>query len=83
AQAFIGREPAVPLTYLASIPEGFDVNDYGRPEYDRKVIEAQRAFVERFSPGTHVRVDAPHFMEPAIPGQIAEALREVIAQAGY
>lgn len=83
AQAFIGREPDIPLTYLASIPEGFDVNDYGRPEYDRKVIEAQRAFVDRFAPGTYVRVDAPHFMEPAIPGQIAEALREVIAQAGY
>jgi pimeloyl-ACP methyl ester carboxylesterase len=83
AQPFIGHEPDIPLTYLASIPQGFDVNDYGRPEYDRKVIEAQQAYVDRFSPGTYVRVDAPHFMEPAIPDQIADAVREVIAQAGY
>jgi pimeloyl-ACP methyl ester carboxylesterase len=83
AQPFIGHEPDIPLTYLASIPQGFDVNDYGLPEYDRKVIEAQRAYVDRFSPGTYVRVDAPHFMEPVIPDQIADALRAVIAQAGY
>jgi hypothetical protein len=37
--------------------------------------------VKRFSPGRYVRVDAPHFMEVAIPEQIAEELRRVIAAA--
>ena len=83
AQPFIGKEPDVPMTYLASIPEGYDVNDYGLPEYDKKIIEAQKAYVARFAPGKHIPVDAPHFMEPVIPGDIADALRDVIASAGY
>jgi hypothetical protein len=37
--------------------------------------------VDRFSPGTLKRVDAPHFMEPVIPDQIVEELRGVIAAA--
>lgn len=32
----------------------------------------------RFSPGTYIRVDAPHLMESAIPDEIVEALRNVI-----
>jgi hypothetical protein len=35
------RPPDIPLTYLASIPEGFDANDLGVPEWDRKIIGAQ------------------------------------------
>ena len=66
-----------------AIPEGFDVNDYGIPEYDEQVLDLQRAFVERFSPGTYLRVDSPHFMEAAIPDQVVEALRQVIGEAGY
>lgn len=79
----IGDEPAIPVVYLSSIPEGFDVNDYGIPEYDEQVLDLQRAFVERFSPGTYLRVDSPHFMEAAIPDQVVEALRQVIEEAGY
>ena len=79
----IGDEPAIPVVYLSSIPEGFDVNDYGLPEYDEQVLRLQEAFVERFSPGTYVRVESPHFMEAAIPDQIVEALRSVIEQAGH
>jgi pimeloyl-ACP methyl ester carboxylesterase len=83
AQPFIGKEPDIPLTYLASGPEGYDVNDYGLPEYDKKIIEAQQAYVDRFSPGKRIVVQAPHFMEPAIPDQIVDELREVIEAAGY
>jgi pimeloyl-ACP methyl ester carboxylesterase len=81
AQAYVGHEPAIPVTYLSSIPEGFDVNDFGIPEYDEQVMDLQEAYVERFSPGRYVRVDAPHFMEAAIPELIVEELRLLVEAA--
>ncbi len=81
AQRFIGKEPAIPVTYLASTEEGYEDNDFGIPEYDRKILALQAAYVDRFSPGRRVEVDAPHFMEPVIPEQIAEEVRRVIEQA--
>lgn len=51
AQAYIGREPAIPVTYLSSIPEGFDVNEFGIPEYDEQILGLQEAYVERFALG--------------------------------
>lgn len=81
AQPFIGHEPAIPVVYLSSIPEGFDVNDYGVPEYDERIMELQRAYAERFSPGIYERVDSPHFMELSIPALIIEKLRLVIDSA--
>jgi pimeloyl-ACP methyl ester carboxylesterase len=84
SQEFMGREPAIPVTYFSSIPEGRGAHDFGQdPEYNEVVLDVQKAFVDRFSPGTYIRVDAPHLMEHAIPEQIVEALRNVIAQAGY
>jgi pimeloyl-ACP methyl ester carboxylesterase len=80
-QRYIGKEPAIPVTYLSSIPEGYDVNDFGIPEYDRRILALQKAYVERFSPGRYLRVDAPHFMEVAIPERITAELRRVIAAA--
>ena len=41
----------------------------------------QAAYVERFSPGERVEVDAPHFMEPVVPDEIAAAVRRVIDRA--
>jgi pimeloyl-ACP methyl ester carboxylesterase len=78
-QKYIGHEPAVPMTYLASKQEPRTQNDYQSPEYDARIIKAQKAFVHRFSPGRFEWVDAPHFMEPVIPDQIATAVREVAA----
>jgi pimeloyl-ACP methyl ester carboxylesterase len=78
AQRYVGREPEIPVVYLASEVEGYEDNDYGIPEYDRRILQAQAAYVDRFSPGTLVTVDAPHFMEPVIPDQIADAVRDVI-----
>ena len=46
------------------------------------VLRSPGQYVDRFSPGKLVWVDAPHFMEPAIPDEIAHAIRQVIAQAG-
>ena len=81
AQRYVGKEPAIPVTYLASIPEGFDKDDLG-DEYNSKILGVQEAYVDRFRPGKLIRVDAPHFMEPEIPDQIAQELRDVIAIAG-
>ena len=80
-QQYIGHEPAVPMVYLASLQEPRDENDYGSPEYDARVLDSQQAFVDRFTPGELRWVDAPHFMEPAIPGEIAQAVRDVVAMA--
>ena len=78
SEPYIGREPAIPVTYLASLTEGFDVNDYGIPEYDREVIKLQEAYVDRFAPGRYLRVDSPHFMEQAIPDVVTKELRRLL-----
>lgn len=81
-QQYIGHEPAVPMVYLASKQEPRNHNDYQSPEYDARILKAQAAFVDRFSPGELRWVDAPHFMEPVVPDQIAQAVRDVVALAG-
>jgi pimeloyl-ACP methyl ester carboxylesterase len=73
---YIGREPEVPMTYFYSLQ---DPREYGIPKYDTIIVDAMKRYVGRFSPGTFIPIDAPHFMEPAIPDEIAEALRDVIA----
>jgi pimeloyl-ACP methyl ester carboxylesterase len=75
----IGNEPAIPMTFLASKQEPPEV---GIPEYDRRYLSIRADYVGRFSPGRLVEVDAPHFMEPAIPQRIAGELRDVIRAAG-
>jgi pimeloyl-ACP methyl ester carboxylesterase len=82
-QKYIGHEPAVPMIYLASKQEPRDQNDFQSPQYDARIIKAQKAFVHRFSPGRFEWVDAPHFMEPWIPDQIAKAVRQVAALAQH
>jgi pimeloyl-ACP methyl ester carboxylesterase len=76
AEAFIGKEPAIPVIYFASEQASWDV---GVPAYDEVIRDVQSAYVDRFSPGVLRWVDSPHFMEPAIPIEIADAVREVIA----
>ena len=64
--------------HLPRLPAGApDENDFESPEYDARILEAQAAFVDRFSPGILRWVDAPHFMEPVVPDVIADAVREV------
>lgn len=77
SQPYIGKEPAIPVTYLSSIPESDAV--VGTPAYDKKVLRLQVAYARRFSPGRYLRVDSPHFMERAIPDKITQELRRVIA----
>jgi pimeloyl-ACP methyl ester carboxylesterase len=80
-QRYIGKEPKVPVIYLASKQEPRDLNDFHSPEYDSRIIPALKSYVGRFSPGSLRWVDAPHFMEPAVPRQIADAVREVATLA--
>ena len=78
AYEFIGAEPGVPMIYFASEQDGWEV---GIPEYDEKILGLLAAYVDRFAPGELIWVDSPHFMEPAIPDEIADALRTVIDRA--
>ena len=80
AVPFIGKEPEVPLVYFASTQEPWNASGYA--EYDAQVMDVLRAYVDRFSPGTFIEVDSPHFMEPEIPDEIEDALRTVIEEAG-
>jgi pimeloyl-ACP methyl ester carboxylesterase len=47
------------------------------PEYIKGLRDMQNDFLERFTEGHFVQAAAPHFMEPAIPEQIAEEVRAV------
>jgi pimeloyl-ACP methyl ester carboxylesterase len=75
ASRHIGREPRIPMTYLASTQEPW--GGQGIPEYDDNIIAALEGYVARFAPGELRWVDAPHFMEPVVPDEIATAVRQV------
>ena len=79
-QALEGREPAIPLTYIAlKHPE-----TWWSP-VTKESMQAYRAMQQRFvdlwSPGTMLILDVPHFMEPIIPDRIGDEVRGVIAAA--
>lgn len=59
------------VTYIAStdVPPS--------PEYIKGLRDMQNEFVGRFRDGTFIAAAAPHYMEPAIPEQIAEEVRNV------
>jgi pimeloyl-ACP methyl ester carboxylesterase len=80
-QRSIGREPHIPVIYLASQQQPRTDNPFGSPKYDARILDALAAYVDRFSPGILRWVDAPHFMEPVVPEVIADAVREVDALA--
>jgi pimeloyl-ACP methyl ester carboxylesterase len=82
-QPYIGHEPAIPVTYLESIPEGPDKDPDAPAAYRRQVLGVVRAYVERFSPGKFIRVNSPHAMELAIPRRVVAELRRVVREAGY
>ena len=42
-QEFIGKEPKIPVRYLASDTEGYEDSDYGIPEFDRRILKVQAA----------------------------------------
>lgn len=72
------KPPAVPVTYLAvrdlELPPA-----YPAEKLAAAIRQQQQAFVRQFKPGQLKYVDAPHYMEPEIPDQIATEVRTVIA----
>lgn len=79
SQAFIGREPAIPVIYLTA--EQDPRNQTGIEAYDAVVLDVLAGYVNRFSPGEIRSVDAPHFMEPIVPDEIADAVLDVVDRA--
>jgi pimeloyl-ACP methyl ester carboxylesterase len=81
AMDLVGSEPPIPLTYIAV--EDPDLGPITNASAYQAALadlrERQQAFVDGFSPGRLIVVDAPHFMEPAIPERIAEEVKSVVA----
>ena len=76
-QQYIGHEPDVPMIYLASKQEPRIEYEWTTPAYDERYPGVLQAFVNRFTPGELRWVDAPHYMDPVVPDQIAQAVRDV------
>lgn len=79
SQRFIGREPNVPVVYLTADQDPW--NATGIPKYDAVILDVLDGYVGRFTPGEVRPVDSPHFMEPVVPDEIADAVRDVVALA--
>ena len=75
AYALEGKEPPIPVTYLASneLPDD--------PAFAAAILRVEREYAERYDPGRFIQLDAPHYMEVALPARIAEELERVIAAA--
>lgn len=80
AHAMQGRVPNIPLTYIGTTRIKLDPS-WPVEQMTAAIRAEQRAFVTRFSRGRLILLDVPHFMEPVIPGTIAEEIKRVIAAA--
>ena len=79
-QALEGREPAIPLTYIAlKHPETWWSPVTKESMHAYRTM--QQKFVDLWSPGSMLILDVPHYMEPIIPDRIADEVRGVIAAA--
>lgn len=79
-QVLEGQEPKIPLIYFSLVTP----NTWWHP-ITKKSLDAyfamQQRFIDLWSPGKRIIVDTPHYMEPVIPRPIADAVRQVIAEA--
>jgi len=75
AHALLGKEPAIPVTYLLATPSGWT----GRPAYEAVVQDYIAKYVDRFFPGVLKKVESPHYMEAAVTDRIAQELEKIIA----
>ena len=76
AYALIGKEPAIPVTYLRATQSDLWT---GPPAYEAAVPKAIARYIDRFSPGVVREVESPHYMEAAVPDRIVQELDKVIA----
>jgi pimeloyl-ACP methyl ester carboxylesterase len=76
AYAVVGKEPAIPLTYLVATPFSFAG---GPPGYDKALRAAIDKFAGRYSPGTVKEVESDHYMEAAVPDRIVQEVELLIS----
>ena len=76
AYALIGKEPAIPVTYLRATQSDLWT---GPPAYEAAVPKSIAKYIDRFSPGVVREVASPHYMEAAVPDRIVQELDKVIA----
>lgn len=69
-----GRRPKIAVTYIGT-------QGPAPPGVVPFIRKAQRAFVDRFSPGRLIVLNVPHYMEPVIPDRIAQEVERVIVAA--
>jgi pimeloyl-ACP methyl ester carboxylesterase len=77
SHALIGKEPAIPMTYLLAKPSSWT----GPPAYEKVILDHIAKYVDRYSPGELVEVESPHYMEAAVPERVVQELDKVIAKA--
>ena len=68
------RKLKMPVTYIG-------IESVLGPKITAVIRKAQRAFVDRFSPGRLIVLDVPHSMQSVIPERIAREVRAVIRAA--
>lgn len=77
AQDVVGSLPDVPVTYLAA-KEAELPPTWPAEKLEPILREQQRAFVDRFSRGRLLLVDAPHGMEQAVPELVAKEIHRIV-----
>jgi len=75
--ALIGKEPAIPVTYLLAWPSTW----FGPPAYEAVIHDRIARYVHRYSPGVLKKVESDHYMEAAVPDRIVKELEAVIAKS--
>ena len=80
ARAMLDQLPDVPVTFMLAIPPVPEEPPHW-PIEEIRALDAQRAeeFVARFSMGRLVRVESPHYMEPAVPDEIVAEIDRILA----
>ena len=78
AYALIGKEPAIPVTYLRATQSELWS---GPAAFEAAVPKAIAKYIDRFSPGVVREVESPHYMEAAVPDRIVQELGKVIASS--
>jgi len=80
ALAALERMPGIPGTVF--VTSTIELPPVNTEAFLAAIRAQQQHLADRFAPGELITVDAPHAMIPVVPDQIADAVREVIAQAG-
>lgn len=79
AGAALNRLPDVPMTFMLAVPPVAEEPPTW-PVDQIRALDRQRAteFVARFTNGRLAVVDSPHYMEPAVPDEIAAEIVRVV-----